>query len=112
MSDWRLLDPGHDTGMREWFLHDAEAGKNYIRYEQDCEPLLDACKAHNNHADRAGEMRRDIVHAASIPPSVQMKWLVEYGVDVWNPDDQRKVNRLLDGDYKHLKRLPIILGDH
>lgn len=109
---WRLLDPGHETGMREWFAHDADSGKNYVRYEQDCAPLLDACKNHNNHADRAMEMRGDMVHAASIPPSVQMKWLVERGVDVWNRDHQCAVNRLLDGEYKHLKRLPIILGDH
>lgn len=112
MGDWRLLDPGHETGMQEWFMHDAEAGKNYIQYRQDASPVLDLCKRDNNHADKAREMRGDAVHVASVPPGVQMEWFTKYGVEMWNPDHQKAVHRLLDTEYKHLKRLPIWLGDH
>jgi hypothetical protein len=103
----RLLDVDPLSGMKTWHDFDAATETTIITYEQDVEPLLDACKHDMNHADRK---LGDGAHVASIPPSVQMKWLVELGVDCFNPDHRKAVNRLLDGDYKHLKRLPVMLG--
>lgn len=105
----RLLDIDPLTGMKTWHAFDAATETTSLTYTQDVEPLLDACKRDNNHADKKlGEM----AHVASVPPSVQLKWFVEEGVDMFNPDHKGAVRRLLDGEYKHLKRLPIMLGNH
>lgn len=105
----RLLDFDPLSGLETWHDYDEPTDTTIITYSQDVEPLLDACKRDSNHADRKlGEM----AHVASIPPSVQLKWWHELGVAVWNKDHAGAVNRLLDGDYKHLKRLPITLGHY
>lgn len=105
----RLLDVDPLTGLQTWHSYDAANDTTVLTYEQDAEPLLDACKRDSNHADRK---MGDMVHAASVPPSVQLKWYVEHGVDMFNPDHRGRVRQLLDGDYKHLKRLPIQLGNY
>ena len=105
----RLLDFDPVTGMETWHDYDAATETTALTYRQDVEPLLDACKRDNNHADRK---LGDMAHVASVPASVQMKWLIEEGVDMLNPDHKGAVRRLLDGSYKHLKRLPIMLGNH
>lgn len=105
----RLLDVDPLTGLETWHQYDAATDSTLLTYNQDAAPLLDACKHDVNHADhKLGEM----AHVASVPPSVQLKWFVELGVDMFNPDHKGRVRRLLDTDYKHLKRLPIILGNH
>ena len=70
--------------------------------------MLDANKAAQAQARRPlGEM----AHVASIPASVQVKWLVEKGVDVLDPGHRQKVASLLDDpEWKYLKRIPITLG--
>ena len=44
-------------------------------------------------------------HAASIPITVQMEWMVKYGVDLMNADHIDGVKRLLNSsDYSYLRR--------
>jgi hypothetical protein len=105
----RLLDRDAFSGLTTWHEYDAATDTTLLHHRQDVEPLLDACKRDHNHADRK---LGDGAHAASIPSSVQLKWLVERGVNVLDPDHQSAVAKLLDGEYKHLKRLPIVLGGY
>lgn len=105
----RLLDVDPLTGLETWHEYDATTETTVLSYHQDAEPLLDACKRDNNHADKK---LGDMAHVASIPPSVQLKWFVELGVDMFNPDHKGRVRQLLDTDYKFLKRLPIQLGNY
>jgi hypothetical protein len=105
----RLLDFDPLSGMKTWHDYDEPTDTTIITYEADVEPVLDQCKEDANHADRK---MGDLVHVARVPPSVQMEWFVKKGVAMWNPDHRGKVNELLDGEYKHLKRLPIMLGNH
>jgi hypothetical protein len=105
----RLLHYDAFSGLTTWHEYDAATDTTLLRYEQDVEPLLDACKHDNNHADHK---LRNGAHVASIPSSVQLKWLVERGVNVLDPDHQPAVAKLLDGEYMHLKRLPIMLGGY
>lgn len=107
----RLLDFDEFTGLITWHDYDEATDTTYLHYEQDCEPVLDACKHDSNHADRK---LGNGAHVASIPASVQLKWYVEKGVDALSADPaQRKaVARLLDGEYKYLKRLPIQIGGY
>jgi hypothetical protein len=53
-----------------------------------------------------------MAHVARVPPEVQLEWFVKYAVAMWDKNHRGAVNRLLDGEYKHLKRLPIQLGNY
>jgi hypothetical protein len=105
----RLLDHDAFSGLTTWHEYDAPTDTTLLHYRQNVEPLLDACKCDNNHADRR---LGNGTHVASIPSTVQLTWLVEKGVNMLDPDHQLAVARLLDGEYKHLKRLPIMLGGY
>lgn len=104
----RLLDFDPDTGLTTWHDYDDTTDTTFISYDQDVAPILDANRdAANDATGPMGEM----VHVASIPVSVQLKWFVEKGVDVLNPDHQTAVARLLDDpDWRYLKCRNIILG--
>jgi hypothetical protein len=104
----RLLDFDPLSGMRTWHDYDDATETTIISYEEDVQPVLDSNKdAQNEQHGRMGDM----VHVASIPPSVQMKWWVEKGVAVWNQAHKQAVARLLDDpEWLYLKRRPIMLG--
>lgn len=104
----RLLDTDI-SGMKTWHEYDAATETTIITHTDDVEPLLDMCKADANHADRKLD---NMTHVASVPPSIQMEWYVKHNVKMWDRNDAGAVNRLLDGPYKHLKRLPIQLGNY
>ena len=105
----RLLDFDPLSGLKTYHSFDEASETTIIRYEGDSQGVLDQCREDVNHADRRhGEM----VHAARVPPEVQLEWYVKYGVRMWDRDHRGKVHRLLDGEYKHLKRLPIIIGNY
>lgn len=104
----RLLDHDELTGLSTWHDYDPDTDETRLTYVQDVEPLLDANKAAANEA--SGPMG-EMCHVASIPVSVQLKWLVEKGVDVLNPDHKQAVAKLLDdGEWRYLKVRNIILG--
>lgn len=104
----RLFDHDPDTGLTTWHDYDEATGETRLHYEQDITDIIEANKAKANAATgRLGEM----VHVASIPVSIQLKWLVEKGVDVTNPDHKQAVAKLLDDpDWRYLKCREIILG--
>jgi len=103
----RLLDFDPFTGMKTFHEYDETEDKTYISYEQDVEPILDRNKAAQN--ENTGPMG-DMVHVASIPSTIQLKWLVEHGVDILNKDHMPKVKRLLnDPEWRYLKVRNIIL---
>ena len=104
----RLLDFDPATGMKTFHDFDDATQETRLTYEQDVSTALDANKAAHN--DASGPMG-DMVHVASIPVSVQLKWMVEKGVDVLNPDHKQAVAKLLDDpDWRFLKVRNIILG--
>lgn len=105
----RLLDYDPVTGLKTFHSYDETEDKTYVSYEEDVEALLDRNKrlqAENRSTSSMG----DGVHVASIPPTVQMKWLTEYGVDLMNRDHMPAVKRLLnDPEWRYLKVRNIIL---
>jgi hypothetical protein len=107
----RLLDYDAFTGLITWHEYDEMTGETMLHYEQDVEDILDDNKASANDYSKGnlGEM----AHVASIPASVQLKWLFEKGVDVHNPGHRGAVAKLLDdSEWRHLKRLPIQIGNY
>jgi len=103
----RLLDFDPVTGLKTFHDYDATEDKTFISYEQDVEPILERNKA--LQAENTGKMG-DMVHVASIPCSIQLKWLIEHGVDITKPDHSDGVKRLLNSpDYRYLKVRNIII---
>ena len=103
----RLLDYDPMTGLKTWHDYDETSDTTVLHYEQDVEAVLDRNKRAQNEA--SGPMG-DMVHVASIPASIQLKWMIEHGVDMFNPDHAKGVERLLnDPDYRYLKVRDIII---
>lgn len=100
----RLLDRNPETGITEWFVG-SEDGKTFqIVYEQDAQPVIEENKRKQS-AGRAYYARdNEMWRVASIPITVQYKWMVEEGIDVLNPDHMPAVKRKLnDPDWRWLK---------
>jgi hypothetical protein len=103
----RLLDFDPNTGVSTFHQYDETEDKTYVSYEQDVEQILERNKRLANEA--TGKMG-DMVHVASIPTVVQLKWLTEYGVDLTNKDHMPAVKRLLNSDeWRYLKVRHIII---
>jgi hypothetical protein len=103
----RLLDYDPNTGMKTWHSYDEATERTILRYEQDCEPILDANKEFKNHGNHK---MGDGFIAAHIPSVVMLKWLTEYGVDVLDPNHRPAVRRLLNSsEWMHLKRVPFTI---
>lgn len=104
----RLLDYDPATGMKTWHHYDEATDTEALEYEQDVEPILERNKA--LQADNEGKSMGDGCHVASIPSSIQLKWLIEHGVDITNKDHMPGVKRLLNSDeYRYLKVRNIII---
>lgn len=108
MSEKKVLDYDPITGLKE-IWHGSDDGNTFsIETVQDVQPLIDLHKQTQNHFEL--NRKSEAWHVASIPPSIQLKWRVEYGVDIFNKDHKEKVKRLLnDPEWKYLKKLPIQL---
>lgn len=100
MSGWELIDDGSFNGLRKWMrATDADEGTVSIKYE---DVGGDQVIERNKRAD-GPDKRSEMWHVGSIPASVGMKWLVEEGIDMWNPHHADAVKRkLMDSDYRHL----------
>lgn len=101
----RLLSHDPVTGLSEWHSYDALTDTTIIRTEGDSEPYLDMNKKMANDTDFTKKGIKDEFWLyASIPPAVQVKWLIEKGVDVYNKNHGREISKLLeDPDYRYLK---------
>lgn len=99
-SKWELLDDGSFNGMRKWLRSsDEDEGTVEVKYEDVAgDQVIEANKRADTH-----KIGKDVWHVGSIPASVGMKWLVEEGIDLWNPEHRPAVMRkLMDSDYRHL----------
>ena len=93
------------TGMTIWFDYNELTDEVSLEYEQDTEPLLEANKSLANNQDFTKQgMRDEMWKYASIPVGLQMKWLVEEGLDVYDDNAWPQIFRKLnDPEYAYLK---------
>lgn len=97
----RLLDYDPLSGAKQWFSYDEDTDTMRIRYEEDVSATLDYNKSKQAESF---DKRDDVWHAAKIPNTVIMKWKLEHGVELWNPDHKEGVRRLLNSDeYRYLR---------
>lgn len=106
----RLLDHDELTGVATWFVGDDDPETFHTIITQDVEPFIERNKALQNTGREYWKAGGDFRHEATIPVGVQMKWLTEKGVDVYNPDHQKAVIKLLnDPEWRYLKTAEIII---
>lgn len=107
MGTRRLFEYDPHRGLRIDYESMGE-GKFALHYSQDVEPLLD----HNKACQNSGtDMRKsEFRHYASVPITVQYKWIKEYGVDPLAPEHQDLLARLLNSnEYRYLKTQEVII---
>jgi hypothetical protein len=98
----RLYGYDSQSGLAKIWHEDGE-GNWTVQYIQNNDILLDANKAASNHCDPYNA-DKSVRHVARISYSVIYKWLVDYGIDYFNPDHQQAVDRLLDSnEWRYLR---------
>ena len=104
----RLLDHDPYSGVTTYF-RPSEDGRSFaIRYSQDCEDIIEANKKAQN--DAPSRPVGDFHYVAEIPVGIQMKWLIEKGIDVAKREHWPAVKRLLnDPEWRWLKRAPLVI---
>lgn len=101
----RVLDYNPLTGESVIFDYNQTTDQLQLIHKQDVDHILDRNKELAADTDRSKkQVKDDMLHYASIPNSVILKWQLEKGVDVFNPKHRKKVFQLLnDPDYRYLK---------
>lgn len=96
-------------GPVEVWHHSQADGTFVIETRQDVEPILERNRRLRTHDD--GFTRsRDIARVASIPVVVQYEWLKRYGVNVFDPNQEKAVKRLLnDSEWRYLRTSEVYL---
>lgn len=101
----RLLSDDPYTGVKTWHEHDSLTDETRIIHTTDAEPVLELNKAMANDAEFSKEgIKRGMWLYARIPAGVQVDWLINHGVDIYNKDHGARLSKLLeDPQYQYLK---------
>ena len=95
---WEQVDDGSFNGVKKYIRAD-DRDNVQVRYDaHDVDTIIDQNK-------QAGPLNKksEMWHVGHIPASLGMKWLVEEGLDMWNPDHAEGVHRkLMCSDYRYL----------
>lgn len=101
----RLLGYDPITGLYTYHDYDPQTDQTIIQHEGDCEPVLErnVALANDTEYTKTG-IKRELWHYASIPAALQVKWLIEEGIDVYKEEDWPRVSKKLeDLDFRKLK---------
>ena len=97
----------HDplTGLSVWFDYNDATDETTLQYEQDVEPYLERNKMLANDTEHTKQdIKDEMWQYASIPVGIQMKWLIEEGLDVFDDNAWPQIMaKLNDPQYRHLK---------
>ena len=100
----RLLDHDYLTGVSTYHSYDHSTKRTHILTTQNVEPVIRANKERHKTSYQRDGIKKSWMHAATIPPVVQVKWKQEYGVDIYNKDHTDKIMKLLnDPEWRYLK---------
>jgi hypothetical protein len=101
----KLLNFDPLTGLSEWHSYDPLTDTTTIKTMGDSTPYLEINKkmANDNDFTKKG-IKSEFWLYASIPPAVQVKWLIEEGLDVYNRHHGPRLSQKLeDPQWKYLK---------
>lgn len=93
------------TGMSIYFDYNDMTDETTLEYVQDTEPVLEANKTLAKADDYTKQgFKQEMWHYASIPVGLQMKWLIEDGLDVYDDNAWPQILRKLNSpEYQYLK---------
>lgn len=99
-SQWEVIDNGQWNGLKKSIRSSGDdEGTVEVKYE---DVSGGAVIEQNKRAD-THKTGKDMWHIGHIPASVGLKWLVEEGVDMWNPNHMDALKKkLMDSDYRYL----------
>ena len=95
----RLISYDPFTRTQTWHIYDASTDTTHVETVQDVQPHLEYNKKLQNtvgYAERGRKMAH--YHFAHIPNSAIIKLKNEKGLDVYNRDDLKKIEILLQRD--------------
>ncbi len=105
---------GYDdlNAITTWF-HADDNGDVHLEYEQDADvvqAILDNNVASQNESDMKAQIKDGWWKYGSIPVGLILKWQIEEGIDVYNPEHRMRVlAKVNDRDFGKLKAT---LGHH
>lgn len=99
-SKWETIDDGSWNGLKKSIRSSGDdEGTVEVKYE---DVSGGAIIEENKRAD-THKVSKDLWHVGHIPASLGLKWLVEEGIDMWNPNHSDALKKkLMDSDYRHL----------
>lgn len=91
-------------GVLTWFQKDPITGAVTISYSQDCEPIIRDNIISQNSGHDGYSKSRDLRRVANIPNGLLLKWKLEEGIDIFNPNHRQAIKRKLNSsDYQFLR---------
>lgn len=109
MSQWEMIDDGSFNGVIK-HLRGLDDGSVDVKHTFiNPTSILDANK--RAQVETLNQRMGDgLEKVASIPMAVVYEWIKDHGVNLYNPDHQQGVQRLLNSsDYRYLKCRQIII---
>lgn len=101
----KLIEYDPLTKTQTWHEYDHASKKTRIATIQDCESIVEHNKKLINTPEYASHGKKQcFFHIGRVPNAVIIEWKEKHGVDVFNKDDLKKVERLLmSNEYKYLR---------
>tara|TARA_Y100000004_G_C8800680_1_gene363259 strand:+ start:426 stop:752 length:327 start_codon:yes stop_codon:yes gene_type:complete len=101
----RLLDYDPLTRTETWHCYDHQTKRTEIKTVQDVERYIQRNKRLANDSDyKAQGIKNDWFHIGTVPNGVILEWKQKHNVDVFNPEDHNKIEKLLSSpEYKYLR---------
>lgn len=103
-SDWEMIDDGSFNGLKKFIRSsDEDEGTVQVMTQQNVNPFLDRNKRSqvDTMNTRMGDGLEKVAH---IPTHIIYEWITKHGVNLYDPNHQDGVVRLLNSsDYRWLK---------
>lgn len=97
-----FIDKDPLTGL-ELYVDDNEDDEIRHHFQQDVEPFLNHARALRNDGATDVGIKNDLWLYAVIPPVVVLKLKYEYGIDVFNRNDQKRLMEVINRDFPYCK---------
>lgn len=93
----KLLDNDPFTGIKTYFEHNAETGKNILMHVQDVEPIVEF----NKHAAGMLDKKKDWWFVGQIPNVICLQWAEESNTKIYSKEwVEYAKKKLKDPDYR------------
>lgn len=106
----RLLDRDPVTGVETWFDYDHVKDNAVITETQPVGHVLKHCADLRQVSEERtrDQIKKDMVHYAILPPTIQLEMKVKHGIDPWSRADEHKRFALINTDYSKFKVTEIV----